>query len=85
MPDSGIVDPSGELIGRIRDVLVDLDEGRIEYVCIELERSGRERPSEVVVPWSAVRAPATSDADWTIAAGKKILLDIAQPIGPTGT
>lgn len=75
-----IVDRRGEFVGRIHDVLFDLGDGRIEYICIALRDAGASRQSEVVVPWSAVRTGGIEDGDWEVAAGKSLLQTIAQPI-----
>jgi sporulation protein YlmC with PRC-barrel domain len=74
-----IVDPSGEHVGYIHDVLFDLRDGRIEYVCIVVTDQGEDEPCEAVVPWSAVRVRG-DDAHWEVAARKSILDDIAQPV-----
>jgi len=76
----GIVDRSGEFVGRIHDVLFDLRDGRIEYICIALRDAGDSKASEVVVPWSAVRTHGFEGGDWQIAAGKSLLQTIAQPV-----
>jgi len=78
--DRRIVDRSGEFVGRIHDVLFDLRDGRIEYICIALRDAGASREIEAVVPWSAVRTGGIEDADWEVAAGKSLLQTIAQPI-----
>ena len=79
-----IVDPNGAHVGHIHDVLLDLRDGRIEYVCIALEDTTRSDAPEVVVPWSALRARGEGTSDWEIAAGKRLLQDIAQPASSRG-
>ncbi len=75
-----VVDPSGEHVGYIHDVLLDLDDGRIEYLCIALADGATSGLFEAVVPWSAFRVDAASDAHWQVAAGKSVLEAIAQPV-----
>jgi sporulation protein YlmC with PRC-barrel domain len=75
-----VVDRSGEFVGRIHDVLIDLRDGRIEYICIALRDAGVSKPTEVVVPWSAIRACGHDSADWEVAAGKALLMTISQPV-----
>lgn len=76
----GIVDRSGEFVGRIHDVLFDLRDGKIEYICIALRDAGAAKQTEVVVPWSAVRTQGLETGDWEVAAGKSVLQTIAQPV-----
>lgn len=80
----GIVDRSGEFIGRIHDVLFDLRDGKIEYICIALRDTGVPQPTEVVVPWSAVKPGGLENGDWEVAAGKALLQTIAQPVDQRG-
>ena len=76
----GIVDPNGEHVGRIHDVLFDLRDGRIEYICIALDAGQRRDRREVVVPWSALRIGDGGDRDWQVAARKQALEEFAQPV-----
>jgi sporulation protein YlmC with PRC-barrel domain len=76
----GIVDRSGEFVGRIHDVLFDLKDGKIEYICIALRDAGVSNPKEVVVPWSAVKTQGPDRGEWEVAAGKSLLQTIAQPV-----
>jgi sporulation protein YlmC with PRC-barrel domain len=73
-----IVDPSGEHVGQIHDLLLDIREGKIEYVCIALPPGAGLRGREVVVPWSALRLQSDG-MRWEVAARKRILTSIAQP------
>ncbi|MGD8325134.1 MAG: PRC-barrel domain-containing protein [Gammaproteobacteria bacterium] len=74
-----IVDSSGEHVGVIHDLLFNARDGKIEYVCIALSPGADRNPSEVIVPWSALRIDA-DNARWQVAAGKRILRTIAQPL-----
>ena len=49
------VDDDGEFVGWVRELLIDARDGRLEYVRIELVRPEDEAPTEIVVPWSAVK------------------------------
>ena len=75
-----IVDPNGVHVGHIRDVLIDLREGRIEYVCIAIADAAGDFESEAIVPWSALRSRDDGMPHWEIAAGKDLLHDIAEPV-----
>lgn len=74
-----IVDASGEHVGCIHDLLFDIRDGRIEYVCIAVPSAKYADASEVVVPWSALRT-GTEDSHWEVAANKRVLQDLAQPV-----
>ncbi|MFZ0548828.1 MAG: PRC-barrel domain-containing protein, partial [Candidatus Promineifilaceae bacterium] len=53
-----IVDPTGEMVGQVEDVLVDSDSGRITYVLVLLQRGpfryGKAAFVEASVPRTAV-------------------------------
>lgn len=74
-----VVDTGGEFVGRIHDVLLDLRDGKIEYICIALSDGESVDESEVVVPWSAMRRGDSGDSQWQIAARRSVLRNIAQP------
>lgn len=76
-----VLDPSGEPVGRVRELLYDKSEGRIEYVCIELTGSGR-RNVEAIVPWSVVVAPGDAMPDWRVLAPKAAIERVAQTARP---
>jgi len=78
-----VVDPMGEYVGQIHDVLLNLRDGRIEYICIALNVS-ESTPSEAVVPWSAVELRGDDDPHWQVAARKALLEEIAQPLPGRG-
>ena len=80
MQNRQIVDSSGEEVGYIHDVLLNLQDGRIEYICIALRDSAVSGRSEVVIPWSALRVRDDGQAHWQVAAGKSVLKRIAQPM-----
>lgn len=81
--DREVVDPDGEPIGRIHDILLDLREGRIEYICIALEDPAAGTESlEAIVPWSALREALGDSGAWRVAAGKSLLQKIARPMLP---
>lgn len=50
--NSEVFDRSGRPSGEIKDVLVDVTEGRIEYVLLALPPDGLRRVRYVTVPWS---------------------------------
>ncbi len=50
--NSEVRDRSGAHSGRVKDVLVDAVEGRIEYVLLALPPAGLRRVRYVTVPWS---------------------------------
>lgn len=77
--DTEIVDSRGEYVGYIHDLLLDTRDGRVEYVCIALQTAANSQSREVVIPWSALRI-RKDDARWQIAARKRILDSIAQPV-----
>jgi len=77
-----VLDAAGQHVGQIRDALLDLRDGRIEYICIELNAPGRAEPVEAVVPWSALRIDPDESRQWRVVAGRAVLEGIAQPILP---
>ena len=78
--DKRVLDNEGKPVGFIRDLLLDLDEGRIEYVCIRLDASKRTTHHEVIVPWSSLTTDAITGSDWIVAASHSVLRRMAQPI-----
>lgn len=74
-----VLDRNGEFVGRIGDVLLDVRDGRIEYVCIHLDSTVCASPSEAIVPWSTLSMTHSTNARWRVSAGKAVLMDIAQP------
>jgi sporulation protein YlmC with PRC-barrel domain len=76
-----VVDPDGKAVGRIHDVLLDLRDGRIEYICIALSETAGAARREAVVPWSALRVDLRAGR-WQVAARRSVIEDIAQPIPP---
>lgn len=77
--DRKVVDPSGVHVGRVHDILFDLSDGRIEYVCIAVASNVRIEPYEAVVPWSALRV-SESGACLEVSARSSLLQQIAQPV-----
>lgn len=75
-----VYDPAGEYVGRVRDALVDLRDGRIEYVCIAIDDSGQDGRVEAVVPWSALEVDADEGEPCRVSAGKSVLERIAVPV-----
>lgn len=75
-----VIDPNGEHVGRIHDVLLDLNDGRIEYICIALRNGEGTGVAEAVVPWSSLTVDPAPDAVWVVAAGKSVLRAIARPV-----
>ena len=75
-----VVDARGEPVGLIHDVLLNVREGRVEYVCIALIRDDDAEAAEAVVPWSVLRMNSEEGASWRIAASRAVLEDIAQPM-----
>lgn len=49
---SAIYDSEGEHAGHVRDVLIDVVDGRVEYVLVALPPAGLRRIRYVTVPWS---------------------------------
>lgn len=49
---SEIRDSEGEPAGRVKDVLIDVVDGRVEYVLVALPPAGLRRIRYVTVPWS---------------------------------
>lgn len=49
---SEICDSEGEHAGHVRDVLIDVVDGRVEYVLVALPPAGLRRIRYVTVPWS---------------------------------
>lgn len=78
--DKRILDNEGSSVGCIRDVLLDLCDGRIEYVCILLDASRSAQPCEVIVPWSSLTTTANTGDDWVVAASESVLQRMARPI-----
>jgi sporulation protein YlmC with PRC-barrel domain len=74
-----IVDSSGELVGCIHDMLFNVQDGRIEYVCIAVSGATDSDMCEVVVPWSVLR-PGRGGSRWAIASTKRVLQGLAQPV-----
>ncbi len=75
-----VVDPAGEHVGHVHDVLLDLRDGRIEYICIALGDGEAPASTEAVVPWSALEVDSAGEATWKVAAGRSVLEAISQPV-----
>lgn len=47
-----VLDSRGEPLGRIRELYVDMDEGRVEYATLRLRTDPSAARSQLVIPWS---------------------------------
>jgi hypothetical protein len=77
MLNKAIFDDRGELVGWAGELLIDVFEGRIEYVRVSLAHRGEPSELMVVVPWSVLRADGNSGGRWHIAARKSLLDSMA--------
>lgn len=80
----GIRDSHGEFVGWVRELLLDLREGRIAYVRIELRFDSARGLWTLVVPWSAVRYEHDDDS-WRVVARKATLTRLARSDVPTSS
>ena len=72
-----IVDVRAELFGRASEILIDVVEGRIEYVRIALADGQASTNRTLVVLWSAIRDSADVTYPWCINASSVLLGTLA--------
>lgn len=71
--DRQIEDPSGALVGRVEDLLVDVRSGKIEYVLITLPYQADARSETVTVPWSLIIASSRTRRRWRVGVDKTVI------------
>ena len=82
--NTAIFDLNGVRSGRLADVLVDLRDGRVEYVRIALDSPESGTWRYAVVPWSTIgvnhRPPAATDGEkrWFVKVRRETLERIAR-------
>jgi sporulation protein YlmC with PRC-barrel domain len=47
-----VLDSEGKPLGRIRELFIDMNEGRVEYVTLRLQTRPPAPDRELVIPWS---------------------------------
>jgi len=77
MLDKAIFDQSDELVGWAGELLVEVSEGRVEYVRVALADGAARTDRMVVVPWSVLCSDAEFDGKWRINARKSLLESLA--------
>lgn len=75
---SAVRDSKGRIIGRIEDLVLDPDSGRVSHLQILLSPPGNGFAGWITVPWSVVRIRPDSDSIVEIAARSDTLLKLAQ-------
>lgn len=76
--DRRVQDASGEVVGRVSELLMDVDRGQIEYVLIALIDGEAGRGVEVTVPWSIVRTDTRKVDQWRLTVNRQALESIAR-------
>ena len=66
-----VLDSGGEPLGRIRELFIDMDEGRVEYATLRLQTGSRSAYRPLVIPWS--QFGVTAD-------GEHLELDISREV-----
>lgn len=66
-----VLDRRGEPLGRIKELFLDMDEGRVEYATLRLHNGESDGPRQLVIPWSQFRV--SSD-------GEHLALDISRRV-----
>lgn len=66
-----VLDSSGEPLGRIRELFVDMNEGRVEYATLRLRTDPSLAYRQLVIPWS--QFDVTDD-------GEHLELDISRDV-----
>ncbi len=80
-----LLDAEGRDSGHIRDLLVDRDTGRVDFVRVAIEPGGSQAPARTIaIPWSAVRPPGGNGQPWQARVRRETLakmarFDAAQP------
>ena len=77
--DRCVEDANGERVGRVRELLMDVDRGQIEYVLITLDGQAR-RSRQVTVPWSIVRTDSRAVEHWRLTVNKRALENLARAV-----
>ena len=73
-------DARGEIVGRVSELLMDVDRGQIEYVLISLSSGFDGRRAEATVPWSIVRADTRNVDQWYLTVNRRALESIARAV-----
>ena len=47
-----VLDSEGEPLGRINELFIDMDEGRVEYATLRLQTGADASYRQLVIPWS---------------------------------
>jgi sporulation protein YlmC with PRC-barrel domain len=76
-----IVDSQGSAVGKVREFLIDENEGRIAYIQFELVRDCAGTRQRITIPWSSIRSAAKSQSGWRLSVGEATLqaLSSSQP------
>lgn len=54
--DQAVVNPRGDSVGKVDQVMVNVSDGRIDYVILELNgRALPDAPRRIAIPWSQFR------------------------------
>jgi len=66
-----VLDRGGEPLGRIRELFVDMEEGRVEYATLRLQADSPSAYRQVIIPWSQFGVAAD---------GEHLELDISREV-----
>lgn len=73
-----ILDADDERVGVARDLLVDIEDGRIAYLRIRLRSGVKGDDRDVTVPWSAVDAQDPAEKVWRLRVRRAALSRLAR-------
>lgn len=59
-----VVNTDGEMLGHVKDIVLDLEDGRIAYALISTDPAAPEDSRLQIVPWELVRLD--SDTGWLV-------------------